>query len=504
MDATGLRCVGIDKSFGGVRALRGVDLLIRPGRVHALVGENGAGKSTLGAILGGALGADAGHLELDGEPHPYRSVRQAMARGVVVVTQETTIVPGLPVVDNVFLGIEPRRFGFGSPRRREQDYRALTEEWGIHLPPHRRAGDFAVAEQQQIELLRALAHRPQVLLLDEPTAALTPAETETLLAIVAKLRTRGKSVIYVSHFLDEVIEISDDVTILRDGEVVRTGLVESETVDTLVEGMVGRRLGLAFPPQRPPPSDAEVVLDVRGLADDRVGPLDLQVRQGEIVGVAGLVGSGRTRLGQLIFGARRRQAGTVAIEGQQVRPGSVHAAIRAGTAYLPESRRADGLVFGRSVHDNVLLVHGADYAVARSVVRRRSGAPVVRSMIAKLGIKTPSPRHAVDTLSGGNQQKVVLSKWLVKRPRLLIMDEPTRGVDVGAKAAIYEHITELAAEGTGILLISSELEEVRGLAHRVVVMRAGQVSGRFGSSASDRQIMAAAFGLERGAVGAAK
>lgn len=492
-----VQVVDISKRFGGVHALRSVSLTIESGTVHALVGENGAGKSTLGRVIAGLMAPDSGRLIVESTHRNYRSAREAIRDGIVSVAQETKLVPQLTVLENVFLGIESSRAGFADRRAMLARYETLTSEVGFRPEPHRAAGSYSIATQQQIEILRALARSPKLLVLDEPTAALTPDEIEKLFETIRRIRDAGRSVLYVSHFLEEVLAISDTISVLKDGELIRTASAAKETPETLVRSMVGRPMGMQFPERLPAPGDAPVSLSVQALQDHRVGPVSFEIRAGEIVGIAGLMGSGRTRLARLIFGAERRTGGTVRVYGASLRRKSIRKAIGSGMALLPESRKDGGLVLDRPINENLTLVHDSSRGTSLKYVSPRSVRHVVERLIRDFEIKALSAAAPVASLSGGNQQKVALAKWFVRPPSVLIVDEPTRGVDIGAKQSIYRTLTQLAADGAAILVVSSEVREVIELSHRILVMREGQVVAEMdATTATEAKVMLAAFGQD--------
>jgi ABC-type sugar transport system ATPase subunit len=483
----------VSKHFGGVQALGQVSVRVERGTVHALVGENGAGKSTLGNIIAGVYAPDSGQMLVNGTEVHYRSPREAARAGIVPVAQEIKLVEQRSVIENVFLGVESSKAGFYDRRAMRRRYDELCHETGIAVPPDTGVSELGVGAQQQVELLRALAREPELLILDEPTAALAKTEVESLFRIVNRLRDEGTTIIYVSHFLDEILEIADNVTVLRDGHLVRHSKAADETPASLIEGMVGRVLGLSFPARRPVDPSAPVVLSAQGLSSHKIKDLDLSIRSGEILGVAGLMGSGRTSLARLLFGSTPLTAGKVLLDGRELRLRSPGDAIKRGIALVPESRKEEGLVMTRSVRENLSLVSGADAAHAgfidggkeKEVVERLVGQFDVRGHIA----------DAVWKLSGGNQQKVTLAKWLWSSTRLLIVDEPARGIDIGAKQAMYRIIATLADEGTAVLMISSDIEELIGLSDRVIVLRNGALSGEFEKEdLEERMIVAASFG----------
>jgi simple sugar transport system ATP-binding protein/ribose transport system ATP-binding protein len=486
----------IHKHFGGVHAVRGVSLSCERGQILGLVGENGAGKSTIGKVLAGLVRPDSGRVLVGGEEQRFREPRDALNAGIAIITQELAIVPRRSVVENVFLGREDRRLGLvvdaAAVGRR---YAELAELTGFDIPSDTKAGDLPVAQQLRVEIMRALARNANVIVMDEVTAALTMDESARLFEIIRTLRERGTTVVYISHFLKEVLVLCDDVMVMRDGLLVKRSSAAAETPDSLVTAMVGRSLELTFPPKRELPNDAPVVCEVKGLRRARiVNDVSLSVRAGEIVGVAGLIGSGRSEFARVLFGADRSDGGTVEMLGESVRIKSPGDAVRAGMAMVPESRKDQGLMMRRSIVENVSLPHLRGVSRA-GVIDGAREKDEVSDMARQLDVRTSSLKALVGTLSGGNQQKVLFARWLLRTPRLLIADEPTRGVDVGAKQEIYKLIASLAAEGLGVLLISSELEEVIGLSHRVLVMREGRLVAEFAGDAVDQgSVMRAAFG----------
>ena len=487
-----LRDVG--KRFSGVQALQGITLTIERGTVHALVGENGAGKSTLGRIIAGAHEPDAGTMSVDGKEVRYHAPRDALADGVTMIAQELTLVPQRTVLENVFLGNEASRFGVvvGQPMRERYD--ELCERAGFDLPADDHVGTLRIADQQKVEILRALARDARLVVMDEPTAALTSDEAARLLEIVRGLRTAGTTIVYVSHFLPEVLSIADTVTVLRDGRLIHTKPAESETPASVVTAMLGRPMEMTFPDKVYPSPEAQPILTVRGLTrTPAFEDISFDVRAGEIVGLAGLIGSGRTEVARAIFGADRFDSGEVSVNGEVLRIRSPRGAIRAGIAMLPESRKDQGLHMRSSIVQNVSLAHLGE--VSRTgVVLPRKERRRVEELAKRVDVRASRLGAWVSTLSGGNQQKVLFAKWLFQAPRALLADEPTRGVDVGAKRAIYELIQALAADGLAVLLISSELEEVLGLAHRIIVIRSGRLVAEFdGRTATENEVLHAAF-----------
>ncbi|HJX99565.1 MAG TPA: sugar ABC transporter ATP-binding protein [Streptosporangiaceae bacterium] len=486
--------VDIGKSFGGVRALDGISLRIEKGSIHALVGENGAGKSTLGKILAGVIAPDRGQLLIGGEPVAFRSPREAIVRGIVLIAQELSIAPALSVAENVFLGTEPRRAGFVARRALRRRYDELAAAAGFELSGDLPGRGLRTADQQKVEILRALCRDARLIVMDEPTAALPRSDADRLYQVVRRLAAGGTTIVLVSHFLREVAELADEVTILRDGHLVRTAPAVDETEETMLSSMLGRSLGTAFPARRPVPAQAPIVLQARGLSAPGVHDVSLDVRAGEILGLAGLVGSGRTELARALCRAQRVTAGTVSVAGAPLTGQGPWGALRAGLAMIPESRKEQGLMLGRPIAENVSL-SSLTRLSDLGLVRRRAERQAVARVLGQVGVGVPAQAAPVSTLSGGNQQKALFARILLRGPRVLVADEPTRGVDVGAKRAIYELLTSLAAEGLGVLLISSDAEEILGLAHRVLVMRAGRIAAELrGEAMTEAAILAAAFG----------
>ncbi|MFI2369395.1 sugar ABC transporter ATP-binding protein [Streptomyces sp. NPDC018833] len=471
---------GITKSFPGVRALDGVDLEVQAGEVHCLLGQNGAGKSTLIKVLAGAHQPDGGQITWRGEIVSLKSPITAMRLGIATIYQELDLVEGLSVAENVFLGHEPTSAGFvvRGAAARAATAQLLRRLGHTEIDPARHVGDLSAAQQQIVSMARALSHDVRLIVMDEPSAALDPDEVDNLFRIVGDLTAEGVAVVYISHRLEEIRRIGDRVTVLKDGRAVAGGLpAESTPTRDVVSLMTGRTVEYVFPERSPGPVAAtrEPVLRAEGLArQGEFAPVDLQLRPGEIVGLAGLVGSGRSEILETIYGARRPTAGRVLVDGTPLRPGSVRAAVRAGIGLAPEERKAQGLLMLESVTRNVSLStlsrfsragwldHGREWAAARRATR-------------ELSLRPDNPDARIRTLSGGNQQKAVLARWLLRGCKVLLLDEPTRGVDVGARAELYAVIRRLADDGLAVLLVSSEIPEVLGLADRVVVLREGKV-----------------------------
>jgi len=469
---------GITKSFPGVRALDGVDLDVQAGEVHCLLGQNGAGKSTLIKVLAGAHQPDGGTISWRGEPVVLRSPIAAMRLGIATIYQELDLVEGLSVAENVHLGHEPTAAGFVvRGKAAKKSTAALLKRLGhAEIDPGRLVGDLSAAQQQIVSMARALSHDVRLIVMDEPSAALDPDEVDNLFRIVGDVTADGVAVVYISHRLEEIRRIGDRVTVLKDGRAVAGGLpAKSTPTREVVALMTGRNVEYVFPRRPAAPAPAEPVMRVQGLA--RAGEFasfDLDLRPGEIVGLAGLVGSGRSEILETIYGARKPSVGQVTVEGRSLRPGSVRAAVRAGLGLAPEERKAQALLMLESVTRNVSVSSMSRFSRGGWMDRgaeRRAALAATR----ELSLRPDNPAVPVRTLSGGNQQKAVLARWLLRGCKVLLLDEPTRGVDVGARAELYAVIRRLADEGLAVLLVSSEVPEVLGLADRVLVLREGRV-----------------------------
>lgn len=489
--------VGITKSYPGVEALRGVDFDVLPGEVHALVGENGAGKSTLMKILAGAEPHEAGEIHLDGKLVRALSPQKALELGVGIIYQEFSLAPYLSAAENIFLGREPRASfpGFIDRRKLVADAQRHLDGLGASIDARRPVAALSLAQRQMVEIAKATSHRVKVLAMDEPSATLTQHEMEALFRLIESLKSQSVGIVFVSHRLDEVQRLSDRVTVLRDGRRIGTWPRAGVTRDEIVRSMVGRELKEAIPKAAAPVGPP--LLEVRGLSRKRgLRNVSLQVRRGEVVALAGLVGAGRSELALAIFGADRFDAGEILVDGRPVKIKSPRAAIARGIGMVTEDRKQLGLVLPMNVRENVSLA-SLRRVSALGFVRRSREREAARRYIKELAIKTPGPEQPVRNLSGGNQQKVVLAKWLFTQSRILLLDEPTRGVDVGAKAEIYQLINRLAAQGAGILMISSELPEVLAMADRILVMHEGRIAGELSrAEASQERIMHLATGGE--------
>jgi ribose transport system ATP-binding protein len=480
-----LKMESISKSFLGVPVVRDVSLTLEPGEVHALVGENGAGKSTLMKILCGEYAPDSGTIELDGTPRSFSHPAQAQAAGIGVIHQEFALLEHRSVAENVFLGREPTRRGLVDRAAMERRTAELLADAGVTgISPRTQVGELSVARRQTVEIAKALASRVRVLVMDEPTAALAEHEVELLSALVRRLAERGLGILYISHRLREVFALAGRVTVLKDGNRVTTVEVARTSTDEIVRAMVGRELSAYYPPPAAPEEIGEARLTLTGGGNAKLSGIDLTLRAGEITGIAGLQGSGRSSLVRALFGAAPFTTGTMTVDGRPLRPRRPRQAIRAGLALVSEDRKQEGLALRQSVRDNTLLV-------SRAVPARGTPATAraVTGLLARVRLQSRGETQEVRYLSGGNQQKVVIAKWLAVSPRVLLFDEPTRGVDVGAKAAIHALVRELARDGLAVLMISSELPELIGMSDRVLVMSEGRIAGELPAGASEEDIM---------------
>ncbi|MEA2247941.1 MAG: rhamnose transport system ATP-binding protein [Solirubrobacteraceae bacterium] len=486
------------KSYGAVRALRDGTLSLRSGEVRALMGENGAGKSTLVKLLAGVVRLDDGVMRVDGEPVDFHSPHDARDAGIAVIYQEPTLFPDLSIAENVVMGFHPlgsmHRIDRRAMHRRVQD---LLDRLGVRLDPDSPVRGLSIADQQIVEIAKALSFDARVLIMDEPTAALSGPEVERLFMVVRTLREHGAAVLFISHRLDEVFEICDTVTVMRDGAVVHDARIADMTPDEMVRRMVGRDLSALFPKQDA--AIGEPVLKVHRLTREGVFfDISFEVRAGEIVALAGLVGAGRSEVARAIFGIDKADAGHVDMQGERLRTGRPTAAMRAGIAFVPEDRRQQGLVLDLSIERNATMTRLG--ALTRfGLIQRAAESEVAREWATRLQLKFHRLQDPVGTLSGGNQQKVVLAKWLATAPKLLIVDEPTRGIDVGTKAEVHRLMSELAGSGLAVLMISSELPEVLGMADRVLVMHEGRLTGELSREQADEEsVMRAATGQTSG------
>lgn len=485
----------IHKSFFNVQVLKGVDFDLVPGEIHALMGENGAGKSTLMKILTGIHKSNSGEIHYKGNLTEYHSPKEAEKAGIAVIHQELNIIPYLTVAENMFLGKELRRQPFGILKTKEMNEktREYLNRLGIDLDPQKEAGDLSVGQQQMIEIARAIAADTEVLIMDEPTAALTDREIETLFTVMNQLRKEGVAIIYISHRMEEIFRMCDRITVLRDGQSIGTKVTSETDFEEIVKMMVGRELGERFPERTAEIGEDRFVvkdLSLEGLFQN----ISFNVRKGEILGVAGLMGAGRTEIMETIFGARKKTGGRIYMDGKELNIRKPHHAIEAGIGFITEDRKDEGLVLGLTVRENLAIPNLKKLSKSAVIVKQKE-KQWTEEMIQKLRIKTSGPEQEVKSLSGGNQQKVVFGKWLGTEPKLLILDEPTRGVDVGAKKEIYSIMNELTEKGFSIIMVSSELPEILGMSDRVMVIHEGKLTAILDKKeASQEKIMEAATG----------
>ena len=492
---------GLSKSYGGVRALKGVSLDIAKGEIHALCGENGAGKSTLIKSLSGIVIPDEGAIEINGNPLPFGNVQASEAAGVAVIHQESTAFPSLNSLDNIFVGREPIKAGglFLDKARMRREAAKTLNRLGQNFELDCPINELSIAQRQMVAMARALSQECQFLILDEPTASLSSRETEALLTIVRQLRDDGVTVLYVSHRLEEIFENADTVTVLRDGECVDTQKVADLNRNTLIRLMVGREMEELTQRRDHAGELGEVKLEIRGLTLAGVYEgIDLAVRAGEIVGLAGLVGAGRSAVARAIFGIDRYSEGEALVKGWSLTGGSVTRAMAAGLSLIPEDRQHEGLILPMSVGANLTL-SVLPTLTKRGLVDRPSERGRVEALISDLFIKTANQDVPAETLSGGNQQKLVIGKWIATQPEVLILDEPTRGVDIAAKAQVHRLIRNLASKGMATLIISSDMNEVLSMSDRIVVMREGRISGEVSSrEATQEKVLELALPKEEG------
>ncbi|HEX2131885.1 MAG TPA: sugar ABC transporter ATP-binding protein [Actinophytocola sp.] len=485
-----VRLAGITKSFLGVTVLRDVDLELRAGEVHALMGENGAGKSTLLKVLAGVHRQDAGTVEIDGVPHTFAGPADAQRAGIAIIHQEFTLLPHRSVAENVYLGREPVRRLRVDRRRMVRDTRELLDWLGEDgIDPTAAVATLSVAQRQVVEIVKALGTDARVLAMDEPTAALADHEVELLYDLVRRLRERGIAILYVSHRMREVFDLSDRITVLKDGAFVASAPTADLTSEDLVRHMVGRELSTLYPDRASPDELGAVRLGLTDAGNARVRDVTLAVRAGEIVGLAGLQGAGRSAVARAVFGVQPFTRGTLEVDGVRRRITSPRGAVRQGIAFVTEDRKGEGLALRQSVRDNALLVRRSALRGSRSRV-----ATDLQALLESVNVVARGEHQEVRFLSGGNQQKVVLAKWLAVDPKVLVVDEPTRGIDVGAKQAVHHLLRELARRGVAILMISSELPELIGMSDRIVVMHDGAPAGELPAGATEAAVMGLATG----------
>lgn len=487
-----LEAEGISKQFPGVKALNKVGIKIKPGSVHALMGENGAGKSTLMKCLIGIYHPDEGTIKIKGEVVSFSDTLDALHAGIAMIHQELNLVPHMTVAENIWLGREPVHYGLVNHDLLNSKTRELLQYLNIKLKPEMVVGELNIASQQMVEIAKAVSYDADVLIMDEPTSALTEGEVFHLFAIINELKAQGKGIIYISHKMDEIFEITDEVSIFRDGIFVATDKTINLTKQSLITMMVGRELTHMFPKFNN--NIGEEVLRVNGLRRDGLfRDISFALKRGEILGVAGLVGAGRSEVMESLFGMHPADSGDIFIEGLPVNIDSPSKAIEQGLAFLTEDRKKSGLFLVLSVVENMSIVNLSEYINKKGFVSHGQMAQDCMEQIKKLNIKTPTMDQIINNLSGGNQQKVLIARWLLAQPKILILDEPTRGIDVGAKSEIYRLISELANRGVAIILVSSELPEILGMSDRVMVMHAGHITGILDKQdASQEKIMALA------------
>jgi ribose transport system ATP-binding protein len=487
----------ISKSFGEIPVLFSIDFDIKPGEVHAIIGENGAGKSTLIKILSGIEQPTSGTIHLDGQPIILPPNGQAEALGIVLIHQELNLAEHLTVAESIFLGREIKKYGFldvGEMRRRAA---AIMETLHVHVDPDARISTLSVADKQMIEIAKAISRDARVLIMDEPTAVLSVGETQTLFEQIRRLTARGVAVAFISHKLNEIMELAARVTVLRDGQLIGTVGTEALTPDSIAQMMVGRELSNLYPPKREPDVDAPVVLSVRGLVAPGVKDISFDLRKGEILGFAGLIGSGRTAVAEAVVGLTRHSAGEIRLDGEPVHFNRVAQSVDAGLAYMTKDRKGKGLLLNMGLRPNLTLLTLKKH-LKGGFLDGSSEAKALERAVRRFDIRARDASVAVGRLSGGNQQKLMLGKTMESEPEIIIMDEPTRGIDVGTKQQIYHIIAALAAEGKSIIVISSEMQEVIGLSHRVVVMREGRLAGVLeGAEIKEAEIMRYAAGIKQ-------
>ncbi|MEZ7212314.1 ribose ABC transporter ATP-binding protein RbsA [Pantoea ananatis] len=491
-----LQLKGIEKSFPGVKALNGASLSVWPGRVMALVGENGAGKSTMMKVLTGIYSRDAGSLLWLGEETTFSGPKASQEAGIGIIHQELNLIPQLTVAENIFLGREfVNGLGCINWKRMYAEADALLKRLNLRFNSHKLVGDLSIGDQQMVEIAKVLSFESKVIIMDEPTDALTDTETLSLFRVINELKAQGCGIVYISHRMKEIFEICDDVTVFRDGQFIAERAVSDLSEESLIEMMVGRKLEDQYPHLDEAPGD--VRLKVENLSGPGVDNVSFILRKGEILGVSGLMGAGRTELMKILYGAAPRSAGQIWLSGREVVTRSPQDGLANGIVYISEDRKRDGLVLGMSVKENMSLTALRYFSHLDGRLRHAEEQLAVSDFIRLFNVKTPSMEQPIGLLSGGNQQKVAIARGLMTRPNVLILDEPTRGVDVGAKKEIYQLINQFKAEGLSIILVSSEMPEVLGMSDRIVVMHEGRLSGEFTrEDATQESLMAAAVGKQ--------
>lgn len=493
-----LQLKGIDKAFPGVKALSGAALSVYPGKVMALVGENGAGKSTMMKVLTGIYNKDAGSQYFLGKEVAFNGPKDSQEAGIGIIHQELNLIPQLTIAENIFLGREfVNRIGRIDWKRMYAEADKLLARLNLSYSSHRLVGELSIGDQQMVEIAKVLSFESKVIIMDEPTDALTDTETASLFKVINELKAEGRGIVYISHRLKEIFEICDDVTVFRDGQFIAERPVSELQEDSLIEMMVGRKLEEQYPRLNQPRGEKR--LEVSHVSGPGVHDVSFTLYRGEILGVAGLMGAGRTELMKILYGAAPRKAGTVSLDGRQVVTHSPQDGLANGIVYISEDRKRDGLVLGMSVKENMSLTALRYFSRAGGSLKQAEEQQVVGDFIRLFNIKTPSMEQPIGLLSGGNQQKVAIARGLMTRPKVLILDEPTRGVDVGAKKEIYQLINQFKQEGLSIILVSSEMPEVMGMSDRILVMHEGHLSGEFPiEQATQEALMAAAVGKQYG------
>ncbi|MDY4368819.1 ribose ABC transporter ATP-binding protein RbsA [Pectobacterium brasiliense] len=494
-----LQLQGITKSFPGVKALSGAALNVYPGKVMALVGENGAGKSTMMKVLTGIYRKDAGSIHFLGKEVDFSGPKASQEAGIGIIHQELNLIPQLTIAENIFLGREfTNRFGRIDWNKMYAEADKLLKRLNLRYDSRRMVGDLSIGDQQMVEIAKVLSFESKVIIMDEPTDALTDTETASLFSVIKELQSQGCGIVYISHRLKEIFEICDDITVFRDGQFIGERPVSDLEEDTLIEMMVGRKLEDQYPRSNKVPG--EVRLKVQNLSGPGVDSVSFTVRKGEILGVAGLMGAGRTELMKILYGALPRTGGNVMLDGRDVVTRKPQDGLANGIVYISEDRKRDGLVLGMSVKENMSLTALRYFSHAGGRLKHAEEQLTVADFIRLFNVKTPSMEQPIGLLSGGNQQKVAIARGLMTRPNVLILDEPTRGVDVGAKKEIYQLINQFKEEGLSIILVSSEMPEVLGMSDRIIVMHEGRLSGDFPiEQATQEALMAAAVGKQYGA-----
>ena len=477
---------GIDKSFGGNAVLKEAGFLLDHGEIHALMGENGAGKSTLMKILTGVYTKDAGQVIVDGQEVYYKNPQEAEKAGIVFIHQELNVLFDLTVEENMFLGKEIHgRFGVCDKKAMRAEVRKILDRLGVSIDPQQRMSELSVGQQQMIEIAKALMVDAKVIIMDEPTAALTQSETEVLFQVVRSLKEKGVSIVYISHRMEEIFELCDRITVLRDGSYIDTKRIQDTDMNDVVKMMIGREIGERYPLREA--SIGEVVFKVEGLTCPGVfKDVSFEVHAGEVLGVSGLMGAGRTEIMQAIFGNMPHVTGKLFLNGEEIHNHNPGQAMKNGIGFITEDRKTEGLMLEESIRKNISLANLGRIS-RRGVLRKKEERELVQKGIEELHIKCFGPEHECGRLSGGNQQKVVFAKWIYTDPKVLILDEPTRGVDIGAKKEIYNIINDLAAKGVAIIMVSTELPEVLGMADRIMVVREGLVRGILSKEEADQE-----------------